>query len=113
MRWSQTFIHTQRNDPADAEVVSHRMMVRAGLIAKVAAGIYNYLPLDRGDTLTASAGRTAIRELYNTGFFQDISLRKEGNILVKGDLVMKGYLDDVEKMVADVRDERHAAPARH
>jgi prolyl-tRNA synthetase len=45
MRWSQTFIHTQRNDPADAEVVSHRMMVRAGLIAKVAAGIYNYLPL--------------------------------------------------------------------
>jgi prolyl-tRNA synthetase len=45
MRWSQTFIHTQRHDPADAEVVSHRMMVRAGLIAKVAAGIYNYLPL--------------------------------------------------------------------
>ena len=45
MRWSQTFIHTQRHDPSDAEVVSHRLMVRAGLIAKVAAGIYNYLPL--------------------------------------------------------------------
>jgi prolyl-tRNA synthetase len=45
MRWTQTYIHTQRQDPADAEVVSHRLMVRAGCIAKVAAGIYSYLPL--------------------------------------------------------------------
>jgi prolyl-tRNA synthetase len=45
MRWSHTFIHTLRQDPADAEVVSHRLMARAGFIAKVAAGIYNYLPL--------------------------------------------------------------------
>ena len=45
MRWSQTFIHTLRQDPADAEVVSHRLLVRAGFIAKVAAGIYSYLPL--------------------------------------------------------------------
>jgi len=44
MRWSQTFIHTLRQDPADAEVISHRLMIRAGLISKVAAGIYNYLP---------------------------------------------------------------------
>jgi prolyl-tRNA synthetase len=45
MRWTQTFIHTLRQDPSDAEVVSHRLMTRAGLISKVAAGIYNYLPL--------------------------------------------------------------------
>jgi prolyl-tRNA synthetase len=45
MRWSQTFIHTLRQDPSDAEVVSHRLMTRAGLINKLAAGIYNYLPL--------------------------------------------------------------------
>jgi prolyl-tRNA synthetase len=45
MRWSQTFIHTQRQDPSDADVVSHRLLVRAGLVSKVAAGIYNYLPL--------------------------------------------------------------------
>jgi len=45
MRWSQNFIHTLRQDPADAEVVSHRLMARACLISKVAAGIYNYLPL--------------------------------------------------------------------
>ena len=45
MRWTQTFIHTLRQDPSDAEVVSHRLMTRAALISKVAAGIYNYLPL--------------------------------------------------------------------
>jgi len=45
MRWTQTHIHTLRHDPADAEVVSHRLMARAGMISKVAAGIYNYLPL--------------------------------------------------------------------
>jgi prolyl-tRNA synthetase len=45
MRWSQTFIHTLRQDPADAEVVSQRLMTRAGMISKLASGIYNYLPL--------------------------------------------------------------------
>jgi len=45
MRWTRSFIHTLRQDPADAEVVSHRLMVRAGMISKLAAGIYNYLPL--------------------------------------------------------------------
>ena len=45
MRWSQSFIHTQRQDPADADVASNRLMVRSGMISKVAAGIYNYLPL--------------------------------------------------------------------
>jgi prolyl-tRNA synthetase len=45
MRWSQTYIHTLRQDPADAEVISHRLLVRAGFISKVAAGIYSYLPL--------------------------------------------------------------------
>ncbi len=45
MRWSQTFVHTLRQDPSDAEVVSHRLMSRAAMIAKLAAGIYTYLPL--------------------------------------------------------------------
>ncbi|MDH5526561.1 MAG: proline--tRNA ligase [Nitrospirota bacterium] len=45
MRYSETFIPTLRDDPADAEVVSHKLMVRAGMIRKVAAGVYNYLPL--------------------------------------------------------------------
>ncbi|MBI5286004.1 MAG: proline--tRNA ligase [Deltaproteobacteria bacterium] len=45
MRLSQGFIPTLREAPADADVVSHRLMVRAGMIRKVAAGIYNLLPL--------------------------------------------------------------------
>ncbi len=45
MRWTRTFICTLRQDPGDAEVVSHRLMARAAFISKVAAGIYNYLPL--------------------------------------------------------------------
>ncbi|HUP00264.1 MAG TPA: proline--tRNA ligase [Gemmatimonadota bacterium] len=45
MRWSRAFIPTLKEDPADAEVPSHRLMVRAGLLRPVARGIYTYLPL--------------------------------------------------------------------
>ncbi len=45
MRWSQLLIPTVRENPSDAEVVSHRLMIRAGMIRKLAAGIYDYLPL--------------------------------------------------------------------
>ena len=45
MKASQTFLATLKEAPADAEVISHQLMVRAGLIRKLSAGIYNYLPL--------------------------------------------------------------------
>jgi len=45
MRVSETLIPTLREDPGEAEIVSHRLMLRAGMIRKVAAGIYTYLPL--------------------------------------------------------------------
>lgn len=45
MRWSQFFIPTLREDPADAEVVSHRLLLRAGMVRQLSAGIYSYLPL--------------------------------------------------------------------
>ena len=45
MRTSQVLLPTLREDPGEAETVSHRLMLRAGLIRKVAAGIYTYLPL--------------------------------------------------------------------
>jgi len=45
MRYSNYFIPTLKEDPADAEVVSHKLMIRGGMIRKLAAGIYNYLPL--------------------------------------------------------------------
>ena len=45
MRASGYFISTLKEAPSDAEVVSHRLMVRAGMIKKLAAGIYSYLPV--------------------------------------------------------------------
>ena len=45
MRWSRYFIPTLREDPADAEVVSHKLLLRAGVIRQLSAGIYSYLPL--------------------------------------------------------------------
>ncbi len=45
MRWFRSLIPTLREDPADAEAVSHRLMLRAGLVRQLAAGIYVYLPL--------------------------------------------------------------------
>ena len=45
MRTSQYLLMTLKETPADAEIVSHRLMLRAGMIRKLASGIYNWLPL--------------------------------------------------------------------
>jgi prolyl-tRNA synthetase len=45
MRWTQTFIPTLKESPADAEIVSHKLLLRAGLIRKLGAGVYTFLPL--------------------------------------------------------------------
>ena len=42
MKWSKSYLYTLREAPADAEIASHQLMVRAGLIRKVAPGIYTY-----------------------------------------------------------------------
>jgi len=45
MKWSQTFIPTLKENPSDAEVDSHKLMIRAGMIRKLSTGVYSYLPL--------------------------------------------------------------------
>jgi prolyl-tRNA synthetase len=45
MLYSRYFIPTLKETPSDAEVISHQLMLRAGMIRKLSAGIYNYLPL--------------------------------------------------------------------
>jgi len=62
MRWSQYFIPTLREDPADAEVVSHKLLLRAGLLRQLGAGIYSYLPLAQRSVLKISE---IIREEMN------------------------------------------------
>ncbi len=55
MRYSQILLPTLKETPADAEVISHQLMLRAGLIRKLTAGIYSYLPV----------GLAAIRKVEN------------------------------------------------
>ena len=45
MRMSQYFLPTLREDPSEAQIVSHRLMMRAGMIRQSSAGIYSWLPL--------------------------------------------------------------------
>lgn len=45
MRWSQTIVPTLKETPADAEIVSHKLLLRAGLIRKLTGGLYTFMPL--------------------------------------------------------------------
>jgi prolyl-tRNA synthetase len=71
MRASRFFISTLKEAPADAEVISHRLMVRAGMIRKLAAGIYSYLPI----------GLRSIRKIENI-------IREEMNLAGAIELLM-------------------------
>src|SRR5438046_5927627 len=61
VRRSKSLVPTLREDPADAEALSHRLMLRAGLVRQLAAGIYVYLPL--GQRVLAQVNPTLREEL--------------------------------------------------
>src|ERR687887_1147518 len=71
MRLSKSLIPTLREDPADAEALSHRLMLRAGLVRQLAAGIYVYLPLGRRVIDKVNA---IIREEMNAIGGQEVSM---------------------------------------
>jgi prolyl-tRNA synthetase len=71
MRWHRSLIPTLKEDPADAEAVSHKLMVRAGLVRQLAAGIYVYLPLGQRVIDKISA---IIREEMNAIGGQEITM---------------------------------------
>jgi len=57
--------------------------IRVEGLQRISEGtVFNYLPLDTNDVLTASRARQAIRSLFGTGFFSSVDLEREGNILV-------------------------------
>ena len=57
--------------------------IRIDGLSRIAAGtVYNYLPINKGDRLTSDEAQRAIRALYNTNFFSDVTLDRDGNILV-------------------------------
>jgi prolyl-tRNA synthetase len=65
MRFSQAFLPTLKEDPADAELISHKLMIRAGLMRKLAAGIYSLLPL--GWKVTSNVARIVREEMDRAG----------------------------------------------
>ena len=57
--------------------------IRVDGLQRIAPGtVFNYLPVKVGDTLTDAAARDAIQALFKTGFFQDVRLERDGNVLV-------------------------------
>jgi prolyl-tRNA synthetase len=67
---STLFLRTLRDDPADAEVPSHRLLVRAGYIRRVAAGIYSWLPLG---VLTLRNVENVVRQEMDAAGFQEVN----------------------------------------
>jgi prolyl-tRNA synthetase len=66
---STLFLRTLRDDPADAEVPSHRLLVRAGYIRRIAAGIYSWLPLG---VITLRNIENIVREEMDAAGFQEV-----------------------------------------
>ena len=69
LRMSTLFLRTLRDDPADAEVPSHRLLVRAGYIRRIAAGIYSWLPLG---LITFRNVERIVREEMDSAGFQEV-----------------------------------------
>lgn len=67
---STLFLRTLRDDPADAEVASHKLLVRAGYIRRIAAGIYSWLPLG---VITLRNVERVIREEMDCAGFQEVN----------------------------------------
>jgi len=95
MRWTQSLIPTQIENPADAVIDSHRLMVRAGLIRQLTAGVYDFLPLA---TRSLHKAMQIVREeLDRTGAaevllpaLQPLELwEKTGRVAAMGDTLMK------------------------
>lgn len=68
LRMSSLFLRTLREDPADAEVASHRLLVRAGYVRRIAAGIYSWLPL--GVIVLRNIENIVREEMDRAGFQQ-------------------------------------------
>ncbi len=69
LRMSTLFLRTLRDDPADAEVPSHRLLVRAGYIRRIAAGIYSWLPLG---VITLRNVENVVRQEMDAAGFQEV-----------------------------------------
>jgi prolyl-tRNA synthetase len=69
LKMSTLFLRTLRDDPADAEVASHKLLIRAGYVRRIAAGIYSWLPLG---VITLRNIERVIREEMDEAGFQEV-----------------------------------------
>src|SRR5258708_18677084 len=97
MRWSQLHIPTLRDDPADADAASHRLLLRAGFIRQLMAGHYSLLPLG---VRVRAKGMSVIREEMNRIGGQEVLLpslqpawiwEESGRLAVVGEEVVRPY----------------------
>ena len=102
MRWSRTFIPTLREDPADAEAPSHKLMLRAGLVRQLGAGIYSYLPLGQR-VLRKVAGiiREEMDAIGGQEFFLPVLLPAE-------EWKQSGRWDEIGDEMFRLTDRKHA-----
>jgi prolyl-tRNA synthetase len=105
MRWSRSFIPTLKEDPQEAEAVSHKLMVRAGLIRRLTAGAYTYLPMGYKALWKAE---NIVREEMNAAGAVELLMpalqppelwKKTGRYDVMGDVLIK-YTDRHGKEIA-------------
>ncbi|MCU0607911.1 MAG: proline--tRNA ligase, partial [Candidatus Edwardsbacteria bacterium] len=71
MRWSKAFIPTLKEDPSEAEMISHKLMLRSGMVRQLTAGVYEYLPLGWKVMLKVTA---IVREEMDRAGAQEIYL---------------------------------------
>ena len=69
LRMSTLFLRTLRDDPADAEVPSHKLLVSAGYVRRIAAGIYSWLPLG---VITLRNIENIVRDEMDKAGFQEV-----------------------------------------
>ncbi|MBI4833362.1 MAG: proline--tRNA ligase [Planctomycetes bacterium] len=95
MKWSQAFIPTLKEDPSDAETISHKLMVRAGLVRKLAAGTYTYLPLGQKvlnkviNIVREEIDRAGAQELLMPAIHPVELWEKTGRLALFGDIIYK------------------------
>ena len=76
MHWSRLFIPTLRENPAEAEVVSHQLLLRAGYIRQLSAGIYSYLFLAQRSLLKITQIVRDHFKLTPRGIIESLNLRR-------------------------------------
>ncbi len=105
MRWSNSFIPTLKEDPQEAEAISHKLMVRAGLIRRLTAGAYTYLPmgykaLRKAENIVREEMNSAgAVELFMPALQPSELWRKTGRYDLIGDVMIK-YKDRHGKEIA-------------